>query len=94
MKKLTIMLTIVLNTIMLIIMLNFICINPSTGHKNETYEHKGIEGCFGWKSLDYEKKLCYRNKEHTICVILIYNHGIFHVTEEFECKTYDKKYNG
>jgi len=83
MKKLIMILTIVLS---------FICINSSVGHENETYKHKGTGECFGWKSLGHEKRLCYRNEEHTICVILIYNHGIFHVTEEFECKTYDKKY--
>jgi hypothetical protein len=76
--------------IMLAIVLSFICINSSAGHENETYRHGGIGICFGWKSLDHEKKLCYRNREHTICVILIYTHGEFHVTEEFECKTYDK----
>jgi len=79
--------------IILIIMLSFICINHSAGHENETYKHKEIGGCFGWKSLDHEMRLCYRNKEHTICVILIFNHGMWHVSEEFECKTYDKKYS-
>jgi len=74
--------------IMLIIVLSFTCINSSAGHENETYKHKGTEECFGWKSLGREMKLCYRNEEHTICVILIFNHGIFHVTEEFECNKY------
>ena len=74
--------------IILITVLSFICINPSAGHESETYKHKKIGGCFGWESLGSEMKLCYRNEEHTKCAILIFNHGIFHVTEEFECKKY------
>jgi len=56
-------------------------------HENSGKIH--IEGgtglCYGWVDAGSNMRICYTNKERTMCKYLIYSHGAWHEGEPFKC---------
>ena len=80
--------------LIIMIMVCFMFVNTAMSHENEFFKHGSTGKCFGWESVPGNMKLCYRDKEHNTCVLIIFAHGIFHVSKEFECKDYEKIQKG
>ena len=54
-------------------------------HENEEYKHKSLPPCHGWEIINSGQRRCFINRERTMCVNAIYNHGIWHISEPYEC---------
>jgi len=71
----------------IIIILGLTLVIPAGAHENEEFKHGSTGMCFGWRDDGLTRRMCYTNVEQTTCKTILHNHGLWHVTEEFECPT-------
>lgn len=57
----------------------------ATGHENDDFKHGPTGECFGWELKGNGVRKCFKDREHEICTDLIFNHGKWHVSEEYDC---------
>ena len=65
----------------------------SDAHETEDFKHGGTGVCYGWIITENDVRICFTNKEHTKCKLLIFAHGMFHVSKEFICDDTEKTDN-
>ena len=61
-------------------------------HENsgKTHVTGGIGPCYGWKDSGLGMRICYTNRERTMCKTLIYNHDTWHEGEPYVCEENNK----
>jgi len=62
-------------------------------HENSGMTHsKGGTGhCHGWEVIGEGMRLCFMDKEHTMCKRIVHNHDIWHESEPFPCPTEEEE---
>ncbi len=59
-------------------------------HENDEFKHGSIS-CHGWERTDAGMRKCFLDAKKEKCATLIYNHGLFHVSDPYDCQPKEEK---
>ena len=73
---------------LIVLLISLIVLLPVAGygHENDKFKHKNMGPCYGWGDGGAGMRLCFKEKDSkNWCTYLIYNHEMWHVSDEFFC---------
>jgi len=70
-----------------ILLVLLVIVTTASAHEYAGKKHsEGTIGpCYGWKTVDDGQRICYLDEDKDMCRTLIYNHGQWHISEDYLC---------